>query len=585
MKTKLIAMILAAGAMLGALADMHNKVQLWAGGPYWADRNIGASKPEDYGLYFWWGDTTGHSLSEKTFSFSFDSSNTPTEDKSIPSLQSEGWIVSKDGTYVLAPTHDAAHVQWGGAWRMPTYQELSALISNCDWSWITRNGVNGYAVRGRGVYSSNSIFLPCAGGGYGTSFRHAGSGGLYWSSVPNSDSNFLACGLRLDSDCRYNTAFIGSRRLCGFSVRPVQGFTKATAATSSGMQGRTGMAKAGTHSKTLNAAKEQPNFHASNSSAKRTAKRGAAQYIVIDLSRGANAARYPVRFSSEGPDLVSDTCRTTELWLRLIPPGTFTMGSPETELGRGCYEAQHSVTISKRFYLGVFEVTQKQYELVMGSNPSSTGYFAATCTGDTRPVACVSYDALRGSNIGANWPSDGQVDADSFFGKLRARTSLRLDLPTEAMWEYACRAGTTTALNNGKDLTDTMECAEMAEVGRYGYNIFDGKGGYSPGYTTKVGSYTPNAWGLYDMHGNVGELCLDWWQDNLGTEAVTDPKGATSGHCRIVRGGCWSRSNGSSGHASGCRSAARSNDCNSRLTGPDQTSYDWGFRVSVLPAN
>lgn len=307
-------------------------------------------------------------------------------------------------------------------------------------------------------------------------------------------------------------------------------------------EGANGAVKPGTHRMTWNAAADHPGYHSSNFSVKMTAISGAAPYIVIDLSGGASAASYPVRFSAAGPDLSSDTCRTTELWLRLILPGTFTMGSPTTELGRSSSEVQHEVTISKPFYMGVFEMTQKQYTLVMGSNPS---YY----TGDTRPVERVSWNDLRGTTLGAAYPSHTQVDVDSFFGKIRARTALSLDLPTEAQWEYACRAGTTTALNNGKDLESTSSDASMDEVGRYNYNQNGGKGGYSSAHT-KVGSYAPNAWGLYDMHGNVWEWCLDWY-GNYATTAVTDPTGSASGSTRVLRGGSWGSGAGY------CRSASR----------------------------
>ena len=218
MKAKLTAMLLAACAMLGAWAEAsaHERVQLWEGGPYWATTNIGAENPEDYGLYFWWGDTTGFSLSGTTF----DSSNCPTYNKSIETLQSEGWIVSKDGTNVLAPSHDAAHVKWGGSWRMPTYQELSDLYNKCDWSWKQMNGVNGWVVSGRGAYSSNSIFLPAAG----SSLSYAGSGGSYWSSVPYPDYDY-ATELHFSSCCRYMDY---SSRYGGRSVRPVHGFGTST---------------------------------------------------------------------------------------------------------------------------------------------------------------------------------------------------------------------------------------------------------------------------------------------------------------------------------------------------------------------
>ena len=212
--------------------DAHEKVQLWEGGPYWATTNIGAEKPEDYGYYFWWGDTVGYKREGNAWvatdgsssNFSFGSSNTPTYNKSIATLQSEGWIVSKDGTYVLAPEHDAAQVQWGGGWRMPTYQELYDLCYNkCDWTWTTQNGVNGYVVRGRGDYASNSIFLPCAGRGYGTSLSGSGSYGYDWSSVPNSGTTNSWYLYLYPSN--HSTTYDFSRHY-GFSVRPVQGFAK-----------------------------------------------------------------------------------------------------------------------------------------------------------------------------------------------------------------------------------------------------------------------------------------------------------------------------------------------------------------------
>lgn len=309
-------------------------------------------------------------------------------------------------------------------------------------------------------------------------------------------------------------------------------------------EGANGPVKPGTRRMTWNAAKDQPNFNTTSFSVKMTAISGAAPYLVIDLSGGANAASYPVRFAAAGPDLANDVCRTTELWLKLILPGTFTMGSPTNELGRYSYETQHAVTLTKPFYMGVFEMTQKQYALVMGSNPS---YFK----GGMRPVEGVSYNDIRGTSLGANWPAHAQVDATSFLGKIRARTALNFDLPTEAQWEYACRAGTTTALNNGRDLSSTGQDAAMDEVGRYHYNRDDGKGGYTP-YHTKVGSYVPNAWGLYDMHGNVYEWCLDWY-GNYATGAVTNPVGSASGSGRVQRGGSCYRNRG----ARVCRSAYR----------------------------
>lgn len=197
---------------LEALAASVGKVQLWEGGPSWADRNIGAKKPSDYGLYFWWGDTTGH---RPGYNFGRDNSSIFTYEKGAAELKSAGWMTSSG---ILAPSHDAAHVKWGGAWRMPTYQELYDLINGCDWTWTTQGGVSGYVVRGRGVYASNSIFLPAAGCGHGTSLRYAGEIGYYWSSVPSSNYDnarelFFHSGGRTTSH---------SRRYLGYPIRPVQ---------------------------------------------------------------------------------------------------------------------------------------------------------------------------------------------------------------------------------------------------------------------------------------------------------------------------------------------------------------------------
>lgn len=234
-------------------------------------------------------------------------------------------------------------------------------------------------------------------------------------------------------------------------------------------------------------------------------------YYVIDLSGGPSATSYPVTTLSAPPGGVwSEEYKTTKLVLRRIEAGSFKM--------RGSYD----VTLTKPFYIGVFEVTQKQYALVTGETPS---YYS----GDARPVESVSWNMIRGDSGTYNWPNVKTVDGNSFMGLLRQKTGLVFDLPTEAQWEYACRAGTTSEYNNGGNSE-----ADLRTLGRYCDNQNDGRGGYSE--HTTVGSYAPNAWGLYDMHGNVYEWCLDW-DDSLSSGS--DPVGPASGSSRVMRGGYW----------------------------------------------
>ncbi len=351
--------------------------------------------------------------------------------------------------------------------------------------------------------------------------------------------------------------------------------------------------KAGKHRMTWNVTADYPNLSCEKFSVKMTALTGGAPYMVVDLSGGVDAENYPVSYLSAVPEGGwTDEYKTTKLVLRLIPPGTFMMGSPTDELGHNWYktanswdewgnsETLHQVTLTKPFYIGVFEVTQKQCELVTGDNPTWSGR-----RGDSRPVEGMSYASIRGTLNGAMWPIHNQVDESSFMGKLRTKTNALFDLPTEAQWEYACRAGTSTSLNSGKNITGTESCPNMSEVGRYRGNIKDGKGGYSDSHTT-VGSYLPNAWGLYDMHGNLAEWCLDWWS-RMSADPVRDPVGAMSGNYRVVRGGCYygySRS----GDAVTCRSAYRSYVYGWGDTvadsAPGSTKQHWGFRLICLPA-
>ena len=220
----------------------------------------------------------------------------------------------------------------------------------------------------------------------------------------------------------------------------------------------------------------------------------------------------------------------------LIEPGTFEMGSPETESGRFDEEGPvHELTISQPYYLGKTEVTQEQWQAVMGSNPSRFSDCGGNC-----PVERVSWE-----------------DAQEFIAALNRQEGVTVyRLPTEAEWEYAARAGTRTAYSFGDD------AAHLGAYAWYGDNT-----DFEP---HPVGQKRPNGWGLHDMHGNVWE----WVADRYGAyprDAVTDPRGANSGAARVYRGGGWSDT------ARVCRVAPRLRDS------PGYRFFDLGFRLARTP--
>lgn len=230
-------------------------------------------------------------------------------------------------------------------------------------------------------------------------------------------------------------------------------------------------------------------------------------YCVINLSGGPNAALWPVSYlSSVPPSGWTSEYKTTKLVLRRIEAGTFIMGGDQVD-------ESHLVTLTKPFYIGIFEVTQRQWELVMGSWGSDGWSSSSYGRGDTYPAYYISYydNLIRGSPA---------VDSLGFIGKMRVKTGIDFDLPTEAQWEYACRAGTTTEYYWGDEID-----------GAYAWY-----GGNSNSKTHPVGTKLPNAWGLYDMGGNVPEWCRDWYGV---LDYGTDPKGPASGSYRVERGGSW----------------------------------------------
>ena len=285
------------------------------------------------------------------------------------------------------------------------------------------------------------------------------------------------------------------------------------------------------------------------------------RYCVIDLSEGPGAAHYPVSFLDDEPAYGwPDEYRTDKLVLRRIDPGTFLMG----DQAHGGEPAVRTVTLAQPYFVGVFEVTQRQWELVMGTRPS---YFTNETWYATRPVESVSYSGIRGAGADPGQSPETPAGEGSFLRALLTKTGIAFDLPTEAQWEYAARSGTTTDYGNGTNYrdADSAEDANMDRVGRYVNNSgattnaeSDVSAMVAPSNgTATVGSYAPNGWGLYDLHGNVGEICRDLNDDGY----------------LIARGAGWR------GKAPQCASSYRIS------VNPHVAFPDYGFRIVwSLPA-
>jgi formylglycine-generating enzyme required for sulfatase activity len=232
----------------------------------------------------------------------------------------------------------------------------------------------------------------------------------------------------------------------------------------------------------------------------------------------------------------------------LIPAGEFLMGSPVSDKdARPNEKPQHRVRITKPFYLGKYLVTQEQWEAIMGKKPSQF-------KGPKNPVEHVSWD-----------------DCQQFLGKLNAKSAAgrgKFQLPTEAQWEYACRAGNTKRYCFGNEESALGKCA-----------WYDANSGARPNENCKthpVGVKKPNAWGLYDVHGNVWEWCADWYdehEDYYAASPTDDPNGPATGSTRVIRGGSYVHD------AKDCRSAARGN-----YTHEVRVNY-LGLRVAMVPAD
>ncbi|MCL2004825.1 MAG: formylglycine-generating enzyme family protein [Planctomycetaceae bacterium] len=270
----------------------------------------------------------------------------------------------------------------------------------------------------------------------------------------------------------------------------------------------------------------------------------AVSLICFGISGNSIGQAPPPDAEHKPGERVTLTINDVEYAFRWCPPGNFMMGDEPGEV---------SVTFSHGFWMLETEVTQAMWESVMGNNPSYLN-------GEKLPVDTVSWDECQEfiAKLNAEFKSGGRQSpgfADSTGGLTPAALEgYKFSLPTEAQWEYACRAGTTTAYHFGDTLTP-----QQANFGRR----------IGVGQTTEVGSFPANAWGLKDMHGNLREWCLDWF-DNYPSGAVTDPMGPDRGSYRVLRGGCWSD------FVEFCRSGSRSH-CD-----PAYRYYGFGLRLALV---
>ena len=320
-------------------------------------------------------------------------------------------------------------------------------------------------------------------------------------------------------------------------------------------------------------------------------------YLVVDLrmtnTTTCSTLRYYQDAASIPGGVTNGMYKTKMLVMRRIPAAgaTWRMGSPTTETGRsgGTVEPEHYVSFDADYYIGVYPVTVGQYRHISGNVPgrSMDGFDMSIVTNaDCHPVGGVSYsyvssDSGQGYLMRSEfWPDNKDWDInyfkfDGFIRRLYWISGIKFNLPTEAQWEYACRAGSSAAYNSGKDCTTTGEdtvCPNMDEVGWYKANTST---------TQPVGLKRANAWGIYDLHGNVWEWCLDWYgtiSETTSSDPVLNPSGAPaasdSNKKRVRRGG------GYSSGAKYCRSASRGN------ANATANYANHGFRIACpIPAN
>ena len=456
-------------------------------GTLWATCNVGASSPEEYGEYFAWGETEPKSTySWATYKWCNGSSTTMTK---YCKSSSYGTV---DNRTELLPEDDAAYVNWGSSWRMPTKTQYDELKLECTWTWSTRNGVNGRLVTGP---NGNSLFLPAAGYRDGTSIVSVSTYGYYWLSTLYSSSSSGTCQY-FNSSGKY---WSGRNRYYGLMVRAVRVSEAPTEITekpsityelSEDLCVITATGKGEVRLYVNNEQVANPYTLVRSDQDYSVIVTATAQEEGKQISETVQMEILIPSFEPPAPPFNEET-----FTVKMIPVegGTFTMG-----VNSSATSPEHQVTLS-HYMIGQTEVTQALWQAVMGSNPSAF-------TGNLKyPVENVSWNSCQ-----------------AFIYKLNELTGKRFRLVTEAEWEYAARGGKKT---NGYSYSGSNTIGDVAWYVSNSNNT-----------THVVATKSPNELGLYDMSGNVMEWCQDWY-GSYSSNVQTDPVGPESGTKRVLRGG------------------------------------------------
>lgn len=285
-------------------------------------------------------------------------------------------------------------------------------------------------------------------------------------------------------------------------------------------------------------------------------------YLAVDLATHSNVFFFAEAESVPG-SVTNDLYRTDWVLMRHIPVSTeeWRMGTDSSYPNQPANQTPHYVKLTKDYYIGVFELTQGQYFRITGERPSYHSVPNGYPDGDLRPLETAPFNTVRGT---ANWPSSVSVGVNSFIGKARTLTGVMFDFPTEVQWEYACRAGTGTYCYNGNSYADVDPVSWYYSNSGKGY-----EDSAHPGIQPHVvGTKLPNAFGLYDMLGNVYEYARDWYTNDLSSaEFYLDSVGPTNGQNRVTRGGNFKLGTSDSGSA--YRASCQ----------PDGAHYNNGYRL------